>query len=262
MEKITSRRNAECMHVKKLGASRTYRNEREEFVCDGIKLLREAIGGNVEIVSVFSSSPVTLPLPVGTRVFDVSGDILDSLSPLKNSQDVLFVCKRPAGIDVNYQIGTHILLDNIQDPGNVGTIIRSAYAFGIESVILTESSADLYNPKTIRASMGALFRERVNELTLEELIDLKQSGARFIGTSSSCGFSDKTIVPLRETLKFDLNNAIIMFGNEGNGISEDLLALCNEMVTIPLAADCESLNVAVAASVIMWEVKKSWMRWP
>jgi len=255
MEKITSRRNAECIHVKKLSASRAYRNEREEFVCDGKKLLREAIGSNTEIVSVFSSSPITLPLPAGTKVFEVSNDILNSLSPLKNSQDVLFVCKRPDSIDVNYKMGTHILLDNIQDPGNVGTIIRSAYAFGIESVILTESCADLYNPKAIRASMGALFRQRVRNLTPEALTDLKQSGVRFIGTSSDSGFSDKTIVSIRDTLKFDLNNAIIMFGNEGNGISEDLLALCDEMITIPLAADCDSLNVAVAASIIMWEVK-------
>jgi len=256
MEKITSRRNAECIHAKKLGASRAYRSEHKEFVCDGNKLLLEAIGSNAEIVSVFSSSPITHPLPEGTRVFEVSSDIMDSLSALKNSQDVLFVCKSPDSIDVNYQIGTHILLDNIQDPGNVGTIIRSAYAFGIESVILTESCADLYNPKAIRASMGALFRERVNKLTFEELIGLEQSGARFIGTSSARGFPDKTVVSLQEALKLNLNNAIIVFGNEGSGISEDVLALCSELVTIPLASDCESLNVAVAASIIMWEVTK------
>jgi len=257
MEKITSRRNTEYIHVKKLGASRAYRNEREEFVCDGKKLLREAIGSNAKIVSVFSSSPITLPLLEGRRVFDVSSDILNSLSPLKNSQDVLFVCKMPDNIDVDYQTGTHILLDNVQDPGNVGTIIRSAYAFGIESVILTESCADPYNPKAIRASMGALFRQCVNKLTLEELISLEQSGARFIGTSSDGCFPDKTIVSLRETLKLNLNNAIIMFGNEGSGISEDMLALCSEMVTIPLSADCDSLNVAVAASIIMWEINAS-----
>ena len=255
MEKITSRRNAGCIHVKKLGASRAYRNEHKEFVCDGNKLLREAIGSNAEIVSIFTSSPITYPMPENINVFDISSDILDSLSPLKNSQDVLFVCKVPDSIDVDYQIGTHILLDNIQDPGNVGTIIRSAFAFGIESVILTESCADPHNPKTIRASMGAVFRQQVNILTPEALLGLKRSGTRFIGTSSDRGLPDNTIVPLREALKLNLNNAIIMFGNEGNGISEDVLALCDEMITIPLAADCDSLNVSVAASIIMWEVK-------
>jgi len=255
MEKITSRRNAGSVHVKKLGASRAYRSEHGEFVCDGNKLLREAVGSNAEIVSVFTSSPITLPLPENTRVFDIGSDILDSLSALKNSQDVLFVCKKPANTDVDYQIGTHILLDNIQDPGNVGTIIRSAYAFGIESVILTESCADLYNPKAIRASMGAIFKQTVNILTQEALLSLKQSGVRFTGTSSDRGLPDKTLVPLREALKLNLNNAIIMFGNEGKGISEDVLAFCDDMITIPLAADCDSLNVAVAASIIMWEVK-------
>ena len=256
MEKISSRRNAECIHVKKLGASRAYRSEHEEFVCDGEKLLREALGSKAKIVSVFSSSPVTLPLPEGTRVFSLGSDILDSLSALKNSQDVLFVCKRPDRIGVDYRVGAHILLDNIQDPGNVGTIIRSAYAFGIESVILTESCADPYNPKAVRASMGALFRERLNILTHDELMGLKRSGVRFIGTSSDSGFPDKTVIPLRDTIKLNLNNSIIVFGNEGSGISEDVLSLCSEMVTIPLAADCDSLNVAVAASIIMWEVKK------
>jgi len=255
MEKITSRRNAGCIHVKKLGASRAYRSEHQEFVCDGEKLLREAIGSEVKIVSVFSSSPVTLPLPGGTKVFEVSSDILDSLSVLKNSQDLMFVCKTPDDIYVDYQTGPHILLDNVQDPGNVGTIIRSAYAFGIESVILTESCSDPYNPKAVRASMGALFRQRVNILTPEALIGLKQSGVKFIGTSSDTGLPDKTVVPLRETLKLNLNNAIIMFGNEGSGISKEVLALCNEMINIPLASDCESLNVAAAASIIMWEVK-------
>jgi len=104
--------------------------------------------------------------------------------------------------------------------------------------------------------MGALFKQPVNILAPEALLGLKQSEVRFIGTSSDRGFPDKTVVSLRETIKLNLNNAIIMFGNEGNGISDDVLSLCSEMITIPLATDCESLNVAVAASVIMWEVKE------
>jgi TrmH family RNA methyltransferase len=134
-----------------------------------------------------------------------------------------------------------------QDPGNVGTILRSAYAFGIDSVMLTESSADLYNPKAVRASMGAIFSQRHCYMDIDGIIRLKQAGAKLIGASN-----DKT---LTDFTKANLKDAIIVLGNEGQGVSDKLLALCDELVTIPLASNCESLNVAVAASVIMWEAR-------
>jgi len=146
------------------------------------------------------------------------------------------------------QTGTHLLLDNIQDPGNVGTIIRSALAFGIKSVILTEGCADIYNPKTLRASMGATFKQRIISKDINEITELKKSGVRLIGTSS-----DSTSVNISKT---DFSNSIIILGNEGQGISKQLLSLCDEIVTIPLSSDCESINVAAATSIIMWEASK------
>ena len=257
MEKITSRREPRCVHVKNLGASKAYRDENEEFLCDGKKLLEEAIKSNAEIVNVFTTSRIMLPHIENTRIYNLSSDIMQSLSPLKKPQEVLFTCKKPNLSRVDYHNGTHILLDNVQDPGNVGTIIRSADAFGTDSVILFGDTADPYNPKAVRASMGAIFKQRVSNLNIDDLVFLKESGARFVGTSGDRTLSDRTPggCAFSDITAVKLNNSIIVMGNEGNGISKEVLALCNEIMTIPLVADCDSLNVAVAASIIMWEAR-------
>ena len=246
VEKITSRSNPVCLHVKKLGKSKNYRDEHKQFLCDGEKLLSEAISAGAQIEVVLSSSSVLDKLSENIRVYHVEESMMDSLSPLKSPQDLLFVCSYPQLSVCNFQEGTHVLLDGVQDPGNVGTILRSAYAFGIKSVILTEGCADIYNPKTIRASMGAIFKQRVYTMSNDEISNLKQSGAKLIGAENKECAIDIT--------KADLSNSIIMLGNEGQGISKELLTLCDEMVKIPISTGSESLNVAVAGSIIMWEV--------
>jgi len=245
MEKITSRSNKVCLHIRKLGKNKSYRDESGQFLCDGKKLLSEAVNSGVEIDVILTSEELEFSFPESTRLYSASESLIDSLSPLKNSQGVLFVCKTFTQQKSDFSSGTHIMLDNIQDPGNVGTIIRSAYAFGIKSVILTGDSADLFNLKTIRASMGAIFKQDINILTSQEIVQLKEDGVRFIGTSGAHGSVDINSA--------DLKNSIIILGNEGQGISKELLDICYEVVKIPLVPDCESLNVAVAASIIMWE---------
>jgi TrmH family RNA methyltransferase len=158
---------------------------------------------------------------------------------------VLFVCRIKEFSDLDYTKGTHILLDGIQDPGNVGTIIRSACAFGMDSIILTDDSADVYNPKSVRASMGAIFRLPIVRKTYDEIHEIRKAGVKFAGTSNSTRAID-----VRQA---DFSNKVIILGNEGRGISYNLFALCDEVVKIPLSPGCESLNVAIAASIIMWE---------
>jgi TrmH family RNA methyltransferase len=202
-----------------------------------------------------TSSDLDLTLPAKTRIYQADLSLLDSLSPLKSSQGVLFVCRisfaardnTQAYID-SFRSGTHILLDRVQDPGNVGTIIRSAHAFGINSILLTADCADIYNPKTIRATMGAIFKQKVYYTCLDDLKSIKEAGVKFIGTSSDIG--------AKHPDKDDLINSIIMFGNEGQGLQDHLLDLCDDMISIPLSENCESLNVAIAASIIMWETSK------
>jgi len=228
--------------VKNLGKSKEYRYEHGEFLCDGLKLLEEAIKSGAQITGIFTTSQVRIKLPKETDVYLVDESIMDMLSPLKNPQDILFTCKIPESKNINFSTGTHILLDNVQDPGNVGAIIRSADAFGIDSILLTEACADPYNPKTIRASMGAVFRQKVSYITIEEL---KNINLNIIGTGNSSEYTD--------IKSADFKNSVIVLGNEGQGISPALHSLCSEMITIPLTGESESLNVAVAASIIMWE---------
>jgi len=245
MERITSRRNPLCLHIKKLGASRSYRESCGQFLCDGVKLLEEAISCNMEVKAVLTSSYLPFPLSVDTKVYYSDRSLVDSLSPLKNSQDTLFSCSIPIQVDHVTAQGTHILLDGVQDPGNVGAIIRTANAFGINSVILTEGCADPYNPKTIRASMGAIFRQNIQYLSISELSDIKDKNFRFIGATLA--------KDCRKVYEVNYKDTIIVIGSEGRGISEDILSLCSENVTIPISPECESLNAAIAAAILIWE---------
>jgi len=246
MQKITSRRNPVCLHLKKLGASRSYRELSGEYLCDGIKLLEDASKSNVEIVTVLATSGVSFPLPLETRLFYTDRSIIDSLSPLKSAQNILFSCRitEHGAPDAK---GTHILLDGLQDPGNVGAIIRTANAFGIDSVILTGGCADPYNPKAIRASMGAIFRQRFCNMNIQELKKLKDDGFRFVGADLGEG--------CKNILRVKIKNSLIAIGNEGSGLSQEVLSLCDERIRIPIAPECESLNAAVAAGIIIWKAR-------
>jgi len=246
VKNITSRRNVKCLHVKNLGKSKEYRYQHGEFLCDGVKLLEEAIKSEADIIDVFTTSQLKINLPQQISVYSIDESIMDSLSPLKNPQGILFTCKMPDVISDDLSSGTHILLDNLQDPGNVGAIIRSADAFGIDSVLLTHDCADPYNPKALRASMGAIFKQKVSFINIEEL---KSSKVRIIGTGSKNG-------KYNSICDMNLTNTVIVLGNEGQGVSDRLKAMCDEILTIPLSQNCESLNVSIAASIIMWEARK------
>jgi len=245
MEKITSRRNPVCVHLRKLGMSREYRNEQRQYLCDGTKLLGEAIMNGAKITAVISSSYPPFPVPEETPLYHAGKELIDSISPLKNAQETIFACSMNEAEDCDFTEGTHILLDGVQDPGNVGTIIRSAHAFGIKSVILTGDCADVYNPKTIRATMGAIFKQKVFRISTSGLADLKRNGTSFTGAAQGEDAVLLTGINIKDT--------IIAVGNEGAGLSDDVLALCGSTVYIPVSVGCESLNAAVAASVIMWE---------
>ena len=252
MERITSRRNPLCLHIKKLGAARSYRESCGQFVCDGIKLLEEAVMCDAEICAVLTSTDIPFALSVDSKVYYAARDIIDSLSPLQNSQGVLFTSKIPQKNSletISALKGTHILLDGVQDPGNVGTIIRTASAFGIRSVILTGGCADPYNPKTIRATMGAIFKQVLFNVSSSKLDVLRESGRKIIGTVLDGDCSDIS--------EINLKDAIIAIGNEGCGLSSRMLSLCSEKIKIPILPECESLNAAIAAAIIMWEAYRT-----
>lgn len=245
MNEITSRKNPLIIHMKKLGADSDYRHQCGEFLCDGNKLLMEAVQNGADITAVLFSGDAPDCLPGSTPAYVVPYDIIESVSPLKAPQEVLFSCRMQVTNGTLPVSGFHIILDGIQDPGNVGTVLRTAGAFNIDSVILTGGCADPYNPKTIRATMGAIFRQPIFEIEYDGIRALKGSGLKIYGAA----LSDES----RDVRDVSFCNAAVAIGSEGRGLSQALLDLCDEKIIIPMAPACESLNAAVAASIIMWE---------
>lgn len=249
METLTSRKNAYIRHVRLLADDAEYRRAKGEYLCDGVKTLREALRFGARIVSVlWRDAPQEIEGLSGCAQYAAPGDLFDYASPMKNSPGPLFAvairgCGKPGRLE------NAIVLENVQDPGNVGTVIRTANAFRIGAVILTGSCADLYHPKTVRASMGAIFRQKVICMEQVYLRDfLRDQGLPLYGAALSEKAADLRALALR--------HAAVAIGSEGQGLSGELLSLCDGEVIIPMNPDSESLNAAVAASVIMWEMAR------
>ena len=160
METITSRTNPLCTHLRKLAASASYRRSCGEFLCDSPKLLEEALLWGADLHTVVCTDPSALPvLPEAVRCVQVPPDLMKSISPAQTPQGVLAVCGLPdQALPETLEGRRYAVLDGVQDPGNVGTILRTADAFRADGLFLVNACADLYNPKTVRASMGAVFR--------------------------------------------------------------------------------------------------------
>lgn len=248
-ETITSRQNPLMTHLRKLASSRSYRKKSGEYLCDGTKLLAEALKWGAEVkTAVFSEGVDIPPLPDGVRAVRVSEELMRSVSPMETPQGALFTVALPEVQLPETLSGKHYLvLDGVQDPGNVGTILRTADAFDCDGVFLVNACADLYNPKTARATMGAIFRREAYTVTAEELFALlRKSGVPLYGTA----LRDDT-VPLAEA---DLARAAVAIGSEGRGLSQQLLDECAKTLKIPMNPRCESLNAAIAATVVLWEM--------
>ena len=248
-ETITSRQNPLMTHLRKLASSRSYRKKSGEYLCDGTKLLAEALKWGAEVKTAVFSEGVDIPLlPDGVRAVRVSEELMRSVSPMETPQGALVTVALPEVRLPETLSGKHYLvLDGVQDPGNVGTILRTADAFDCDGIFLVNACADLYNPKTARATMGAIFRREAYTVTAEELFALlRKSGVPLYGTA----LRDDT-VPLAEA---DLARAAVAIGSEGRGLSQQVLDECAKTLKIPMNPRCESLNAAIAATVVLWEM--------
>lgn len=249
MEKLSSRKSEYIRRVRLLASSADTRREEGQYLCDGIKTLREALCFGAEIVSVlWKNEAQSIEGLENARQYIAGEELFDYASPMKNSPGPLFAVAMPDESGER-EIKNAVVLENVQDPGNVGTVIRAANAFGVDAVILTGSCADLYHPKTVRATMGAIFRQRVICTELSALAPLlAQNGLPLYGAALS---------PAAEDIRrLSLKNAAVAVGSEGSGLSRELLELCEKQIIIPMRPDSESLNAAVAASVLMWEMAR------
>lgn len=252
MEYITSRSNPLLVHIKKLQKSRSYRRTCGEYVSDGVKLLEEAIRWNAPLTAVVLTEDVLCPpLPAQVRCVQIPQDVMASISPMKTPQGALFTCRIP-NLEAPHVLpgNRYLVLDGLQDPGNVGTIWRTANAFEADGLLLTGSCADPYGWKAVRASMGAAFRMPVWELSPQALEGLMaRSGLTLLATALR-----EDTLSLQE---ISVARTAVVIGSEGRGISPALLALCRETIRIPMNPQCESLNAAAAAAVVLWELYRT-----
>ena len=246
MDVLSSRKNPLVTHIKKLSANKGYRRQCGEFFCEGQKLLAEALESGAVLSSVIFSGDQPM-LPQGVRAVKASEDIIASISQMKSPPQVVFVCKIP---DLQRPLvsGKHMVLENMQDPGNIGTIIRTANAFDFASVVLLGACADPYSPKAVRASMGAVFRQTILEMGQSDLIGSLDK----LGIPLYCAALTENATDLRQTIL--TNNVAIAVGNEGQGLSPELLNAKGQAIMIPMMPNTESLNAAAAATVLMWEI--------
>ena len=248
MEIITSRSNRLIKHIRKLTSDREYRRSSGLFFGEGPKLLAEALKAGTAIETVVTARGVDLPGLDGLWRAEVPADLLDSLCDTRSPQGVLFLAKMPVLTPPERLTGDRwLILDGLQDPGNVGTIWRTADALGADGLVLVNHCADPFSPKTVRATMGACFRLPVYEAEVQALPGLlERSGLPLY--AAALGEDSVTVGEAR------LNRCAVVIGSEGRGVSPELLRLSEKTVKIPMRERCESLNAAAAAAVILWEM--------
>ena len=252
MEIITSRKNPLLQKIRQLSTGgRSVREKAGEYLGDGVKLLEEALKWEAPLTTVVVSSDAAPPeLPQGVRVVQVPRDVMETISPMKTPQGALFLAQLPCTAPPTRLEGTkYLVLDGVQDPGNVGTIWRSADALGADGLLLVNGCADLYSPKVVRSSMGACFRLPAWETTVEELEELLEASQIPLYATA---LREDTV----DVRQADLSRAAVVIGSEGRGVSQALLDRARQTVKIPMRARCESLNAAAAAVIVLWEMGK------
>ncbi len=252
MEEVTSRRNPLVQHIRRLGTERKYRRGCGCFLCEGDRLVGEALRWGAAVEALVCTRPEALPadLPPETRLVQVPVDLMETLSTVEAPQHLLAVCRTPAlAPPEELEAGRYLVLDGLQDPGNVGTIWRTADALGAAGIFLLPGCADPFSPKTVRATMGACFRLPVWETGLESLRErLSAAGLPLYATALRADTVDVRAVPL--------DRAAVVIGSEGRGVSEAVLERCEKTLKIPMRPRCESLNAAAAATVVLWEMAR------
>ena len=246
MERITARKNPLLQQVRKLVSSRTERETSGLFVADGTKLLAEAVKWWPGLETVILSDGVEVDVPSHVRVVSVPKDVMESISPMQTPQGALFLCRLPEKTEFVPK-PSMILLDGIQDPGNLGTILRTADALEIP-VALLEGCADPYGHKVVRASMGAVFRTPVVQTTWEQA---KAACAKAGIPVAVTALSDRA----EDIRSAALKNMAVVIGSEGQGVRKEVLESAQAELIIPMNANCESLNAAIAAAIVMWQMK-------
>lgn len=249
---ITSKDNEIVKHIRKL-RDKKVRDESGEFVIEGIKMLEEAVREKAKIKMIVVCEELNQnPIPkdilykvAKEKIIYVNDKIFKILTDVTTPQGILAVIEKSNRNEIDFSKDLYLILDNIQDPGNMGTILRTADSIGLTQIIVPKGNADCYNSKVIRSTMGAIFRVNVIEvLDLVKIIkEMKKHKIQILATDLATDYSI-----------YDVNykKSAIVIGNEGNGVSKGVLEIADKRIKIPMPGKTESLNAAVATGIILY----------
>lgn len=258
MQVITSKENDTIKNIKKLNEKK-YRDQENKFLVEGIKMLQEALNENAIIDKIIVCEDCINDGTINKELMYeiakqncvyVSEKVFQSITQVTNPQGILAVLKRENGEEkISYEEDIIVVLDGVQDPGNLGTIIRTIDSVGLTQVILSNQTADPFNPKVVRSTMGAIYRVNCirSKNIIETLKNIKKHKYEILATSLN---TTQTIYDI------DYKKKVLVIGNEAKGVSKEILELANKKIKIPMPGKTESLNVAVATGIILYEYVK------
>lgn len=243
---ISSKDNKIFNYTYKL-LQKKYRDKEQKYIAEGIKIYNDYIDV-MDIEYVILSEKANIDKKEGIKYYTFSESLFSKLSTQQNSQGVITIFRYEQ--NNNIEQDNIVVLDNIQDPGNLGTIIRTLSALGFRELITTSDSVDFFSPKVIRSSMGAIFNMQLKRFDKQAIIELLNNMCYNVFVTN---LSNKSITPDKVTL---LKRNAFIFGNEGKGVSKEFLDIANHNVLIPIKSNVDSLNLAVSVAILMYEVQK------
>ena len=255
MQVISSKDNELIKHIKKL-KDKKYRDENNEYIVEGVKLIEEAVQEKAKIKKIIVCEDTTRTYEIPTQVMleiakyecvYVTDKIFSSITQVTNPQGVMAIIeKNSENQEIDYTQDIIIALDNVQDPGNLGTILRTVDSIGLKQIIVSKDTVDAFNSKVVRSTMGAIFRVKIIEVEnlTQAIKEMRKHHFKLMVTSLQTKNSIYDI---------DFNKKIIVIGNGANGVSKEIQDMADEKAKIPMLGKTESLNASVAAGVVMYE---------
>ena len=255
MQIITSKDNELIKHVRKL-KDKKYRDEYNEYVVEGIKIVEEAVKENVKIKQIIICNDTTKTYEIPTHIMleiakyeciYVTDKIFNLITQVTNPQGIMAIIEKNSEKNqIDYTQDIILVLDDVQDPGNLGTILRTADSIGLNQIVVSKGTADAFNSKVVRSTMGAIFRIKIveTENLIQSIKEMKKHHFKLMVTSLQ---TENSIYDI------NFNKKIIVIGNEANGVSKEIQDMADEKAKIPMLGRTESLNASVAAGIVMYE---------
>ena len=251
---ITSKDNEIVKQIKKL-KEKKYRDEAGVYVIEGIKVIEEAIEENAQIEKIVICEDCTTSAAIPQKLMYaiakynciyVSKKVFEILTDVVAPQGILAIIKKPNKEEIDYKADLILALDGIQDPGNLGTILRTADSINLKQIIVTKNTADAYNPKVVRSTMGAILRIKIIETNslVNTLKEAKKNKFKVVATSLD---TENSIYDI------DYNKKVIVIGNEASGVTKEVQQMADSKVKIPMLGKTESLNASVATGIMLYE---------